>query len=524
MIQNTRVLVIDDEEIVRDSIREILIPNKEDHSNLNDAAFDLFDEIVPTVESEPIKYRPEFTFEEANNGKAGLEKVRVACENEEPYAVIFLDMRMPDWDGLKTCEEIRQIDPKVQIFFITAYSDRSIDEISIRAGYDIGYLSKPFVQEEIIQIATKGVHDWQRLTSLEQLLEIIGRLGVGNDKLKTLLINIFHQVSDYIGTDYAILGRLNDDNIFEEIAKIGVGIDRMQIKKLLEKISQIDPNQQNKIDTIDGILVCRMEQYYIFTVPFKRDFLNQEKMYLIHLFIENAIRAIKNAELSEELVQREKLSAIGQAITMVMHDIKNPIGAVQSIVELLKDEPEDVENVLELATMIQESTEYAMDIITDVRDYINNANLIRTEINLSSYLKGILEEVNQNNKEKKVELRLETPSELIGRVDSKKMKRVVVNLVNNAIEAMESHEVTDPVVWIKGRQEVGLIELQIKDNGPGIPEEIQSKIFDPFVTSGKVNGTGLGLAIVKQIIQAHHGKIEIESDDTGATFHISLPQ
>ncbi|MEL6730833.1 MAG: response regulator, partial [Bacteroidota bacterium] len=149
-MDNTRVLIVDDEEIVRDSIREILLPRQKNHEALNEAAMDLFDEISPVIEEKTTGLHPNFSFDEANNGKAGLMKVKSALEAEKPYAVIFLDMRMPGWDGLKTCVEIRKIDPKAQIFFITAYTDRSIDEIIQLAGGDVGYLSKPFVHEEII--------------------------------------------------------------------------------------------------------------------------------------------------------------------------------------------------------------------------------------------------------------------------------------------------------------------------------------------------------------------------------------
>lgn len=517
---NTRVLVIDDEEIVRDSIREILHPKEERDSLLENASLDLFDEIEPILAENTHRFHPHFEFDEANNGKAGLEKVIKAVNDGIPYAVIFCDMRMPGWDGLQTCVEIRKVDPKVQIFFVTAFSDRSIEEIIQQAGGDVGYLNKPFIQEEIIQIATKGVYDWHRLTNLERLLEIIGHIGVGNSQLQTLLVNIFHQISDYIGTEYAILGKKNHEEAFEEIAKIGLGDERINIERLLEKVNSF---ALTNIEMIEGVLVCQIESYYVLVVPDHGEWFNQEKAYLLHLFIENAVRAIKNAELNEQLVQKEKLSAIGQAISMVMHDIKNPIGGIQSTVELIQEDPEDPQQVIELSEMIYDASEEAMGIISDVHDFVKNANLKMEQVDFSTYLNEVIEEVHRNRKNPQVNIQLETPPELLGHVDPKKIKRVVVNLVNNAIEAMETYGTDEPTVWVKGQKMENKIALSIQDNGPGIPKGIQQVLFDPFVTKGKASGTGLGLAIVKQIIEAHNGEIAVDSNEAGATFNITLP-
>lgn len=521
VMHNTRVLVIDDEEIVRDSIREILTPKEDDHSSsLADAALDLFDEIEPIVADQLHRFHPIFEFDETNNGKSGLEKVKKAIQEEFPYAVIFCDMRMPGWDGLQTCVEIRKVDPKVQIFFVTAFTDHSVEEIVKQAGGDVGYLSKPFIHEEIIQIATKGVYDWHRLTSLERLLEIIGQIGVGNSQLKTLLVNIFHQISDYIGTEYALLGRIVEEKEFEEIARIGLGKNRLHIDKLLEKVKS---SSLTNIEMIEGVLVCQIESYYVLVVPDNGEWFNQEKAYLLHLFIENAVRAIKNAELNEKLIQQEKLSAVGQAIGMVMHDIKNPIGGIQSTVELIQEDLEDPEQILELSEMIYDATEQAMEIVSDVRDFIRNAKLNLEKVDLSTYLNDIIQEVHHNRKSSQVNIRLETPPELLGSVDPKKMKRVVINLVNNAIEAMESSGTDEPTVWVKGQKMEDMISLSIIDNGPGIPPSIQDDLFEPFVTEGKATGTGLGLAIVKQIIEAHEGNIAVNSTRAGSTFEITLP-
>lgn len=520
-MNNTRILIIDDEEIVRDSIREVLLPRKHDDNALMEAAFDLFDEGESVIVADPTRNRLAFQLDESNNGQAGLQKVTQAIEKGKPYAMIFLDMRMPGWDGLKTCVEIRKVDPKVQIFFVTAFTDHSIDEIISLAGGDVGYLSKPFSHEEILQIANKGIYDWHRLTNLEQLLDLISHIRIGDIQLNTLLVNILHQIADYVGTDCALLGKLNDSGTFEVVSRIGAVEDRFQLDRLGNWLPQ---QEMDKIKIVENVLVCPMEQYCILAVPANGILINQEKAYLLRIFVENAVRAIKNAKLNEQLLQKEKLSAVGQAIGMVMHDIKTPIAQIQSLTELIQMDAGDAENTLELSADILSAVEHASDIIHDVNDFVKNAQLVKVPIQLPLYLHEIVEELSRGTDSAGVEIALDTPPVLLGSGDPKKLKRVIINLINNAVEAMESKGIESPKVLIHARLIDGFIELVISDNGPGIPEKIRLQLFEPFVTSGKANGTGLGLAIVKQIIEAHGGQITVDAPKAGAQFTILLPQ
>ena len=108
---NTSVLVIDDEEMVRDNIEEILTPRKvsaESHS-VDLAASILFDTVVQPVVAPRTSNIPNFIVHKASNGMEGVDLVKKSVKNGKPYAVIFLDMRMPGWDGMETAEQIRTI-------------------------------------------------------------------------------------------------------------------------------------------------------------------------------------------------------------------------------------------------------------------------------------------------------------------------------------------------------------------------------------------------------------------------------
>jgi signal transduction histidine kinase len=106
-------------------------------------------------------------------------------------------------------------------------------------------------------------------------------------------------------------------------------------------------------------------------------------------------------------------------------------------------------------------------------------------------------------------------------LDKERIWRVIMNLVNNAKEALPSGGKIEIELMVSADK----AEFSIKDNGSGIPEEIRETLFEPFVTKGKTNGTGLGLTIAKRIIEAHHGEISFATQTgQGTTFFVTLPR
>ncbi len=161
---NTRILVIDDEETIRDSFREILLPRKRSIQALEAASAGLFDDDDNIISSSISRSSSLFDFEleETANGQDALVLVQKALAEDRPFAAIFVDMRMPGWDGLKTVQHIRKFDERAEIIFVTAYSDYSIDDVVEKAGSNVSYHCKPFSVEEIRQIATKAVYEWNK--------------------------------------------------------------------------------------------------------------------------------------------------------------------------------------------------------------------------------------------------------------------------------------------------------------------------------------------------------------------------
>lgn len=514
---NTRVLVIDDEEMVRDNIEEILVPRVKSNELVDNAANILFDE-----EELPIEHRssniPKFTVEKASNGTEGLEMVRKSIELGIPYAVIFLDMRMPGWDGLETATKIREIETKAEIIFVTAYSDTSIEDIVSKAGQNVGYHCKPYASEEIIQLATKATDDYNKLRNLEQLIDAISNINISENHLNPLLKNILDQLAAYSQTDTALLGKMHKDGSYEKIFSIGSMEEKVNPSLLQKTIDQIFLNSTENLIQSNEIIFAKLEDYVVFAALKKGTQLKTEKLYLLKLFVQNAAKAIRNAELQVKLLEKEKLSAAGKAISMLMHDLRSPIKNIPIITEFMREDG----IVSEWLPALNKSAEQASEMLDDFMDFIREAPVTKSALNLKELVSEAIElsVVAKEFKELTIQLDVNIPKEI--QCDKSKFKRLIINLVNNAAEVLQDKKIPNPTIQISSSIEDQFALIQIRDNGPGIPEILSKTLFDPFVTQGKSGGTGLGLAIVKQFVVAHGGTIKVENDH-GAVFSIRLP-
>jgi two-component system NtrC family sensor kinase len=515
---NTSVLVIDDEEMVRDNIEDILVPRgiSQEQYDISNAVNILFD-APATLLAPRTRNIPVFTVDKASNGMEGIQKVRKAIEQGRPYAVIFLDMRMPGINGLETAIEIRKYDIKAEIVFITAYSDCSIEEIVEQAGQNVGYHCKPYASEEIIQIATKAVTDYNKLRNLEKLIESISSIGLNHNQLNSLLKNILDQLACSLESDMALLGKLHDGFVYEKVLSIGAFEEKINLEELIARVKNT-PIERDEVIQIDELVLARMENYSVFAILKKHERLKTEKMYMLKLFVQNAAQAIRNAELNEKLIQKEKLSAVGQVLAMVMHDLRSPIKNIKLITGLMRDEGQTGEMV----DLIDESAEQASKIFDDFLDFVKDTKITKVSVNIDKIVSEAIKQAEARTGIEHITIIKNIPDTLVVPGDESKLRGTIINLVNNAIDVLHDRQIINGVISISARVEGKEATLNITDNGPGIPPEISETLFEPFVTRGKRNGTGLGLSIVKQFIIGHGGKIAVYNNN-GATFTITLP-
>lgn len=242
---------------------------------------------------------------------------------------------------------------------------------------------------------------------------------------------------------------------------------------------------------------------------------------MLDLLAQKVSRAFELHSLRESLLKQERLSAIGQMMSTVAHDIRSPVSIINGFVDLMEDESTTSSERGEFAEIIRDEIKSTINMITEVLDFAKGkTSILPRKAGVRSIVKHFRTRLEQMCRERDTKLTIEEASKQIVYVDEEKINRVFYNISKNALEAMGN----GGELCFRVYDENDMVVFQFTDNGPGIPGEIRDRLFDSFVTSGKKSGTGLGLAIVKKIIEEHNGRILIESpEEGGACFRIKLP-
>jgi signal transduction histidine kinase len=221
-------------------------------------------------------------------------------------------------------------------------------------------------------------------------------------------------------------------------------------------------------------------------------------------------------ERTRELRQAERLAAVGETAAMVGHDLRNPLQGITGAVHLLKDESLTAEERREMLQLIQNSVEYSDGIVRDLLEYSTEIELKLTETTPKSIIAEALRAVRVPDETAIHDLSEEHPRI---EVDRGRMRRVLVNLFENAIDAMP----LGGTLTIGSKQSEGDVEIIVSDNGSGMPESVMKNLWKPLQTT-KSKGMGLGLAICKRIVDAHGGTIIVKSKaGEGTTVTLQLP-
>jgi len=262
----------------------------------------------------------------------------------------------------------------------------------------------------------------------------------------------------------------------------------------------------------------------------------EEDLELLMLFANHAAIAIENerraegleqivAERTKELIEAqdrllkaERLAAIGETAAMVGHDLRNPLQAISAGTYVLKKEMSSTagEKTREMLEVIEDSVAYSDRIVRDLLEYSQDLELELTEATPKLIATDAIRQVEIP---KNIVISDLTSDEPEIRVDSTKIRRVFVNLIEDAVDAMPD----GGKLTIESNISDNFLVLRFADTGPGIPEAILHDLWKPLVTT-KPKGIGLGLAICKRIAEAHGGSITVQSKvGEGTTFTLRLP-
>jgi two-component system, LuxR family, sensor kinase FixL len=238
--------------------------------------------------------------------------------------------------------------------------------------------------------------------------------------------------------------------------------------------------------------------------------------------------ARRTRELQNELLHVSRLSAMGQMTAALAHELNQPLTAILNYVTaarrtLAGGDGAQIARATEFIDKAASQTTRAGQIIRQLREFVEKRETARTKQNLNNLVEeaitlGFVGAADAGIKVHK-ELDASVPPVLIDKIQ---MEQVLLNLIRNSIEAMQS--VGRRELTIKtSRVDPDRVEFALSDTGPGLPPEIVSRLFQPFVTT-KEKGMGIGLSICQSIVEAHGGRIwATANQDKGATFHVTLP-
>ncbi len=239
----------------------------------------------------------------------------------------------------------------------------------------------------------------------------------------------------------------------------------------------------------------------------------------------NLMDVSERKKIGEQLRRAEKLSALGQLIAGVAHELNNPLAVVIGYSQLLAEksglDKETVDNI----QRIHHESARASRIVRDLLSFARPSEPQKKAVNINRLVASVLETQEANLQAAGIQLEQRLASDLSTTMaDPGQIEQVLVNLIGNAIHVLG--ERPDPRVLTIRTEEAGnYIRMIVADNGPGIPRDIIGRIFDPFFTTKPLGkGTGLGLTISNTIVQEHRGRILAENQPAGgAKFTVDLP-
>jgi signal transduction histidine kinase len=224
----------------------------------------------------------------------------------------------------------------------------------------------------------------------------------------------------------------------------------------------------------------------------------------------------------QELLDAERLATIGRMASSVSHDLRHSLAAIVANAEFLCESRLSTDQREELYQEIRIAVNQMTELIDSLLEFSRTReSLRRTYGSVKESADRVVQAVRTHPRFHPVRIVVRQEGNSTGWFDTKKLERVLYNLLLNACEAISGE---DGRITIDLREVLGGLQIRVSDNGRGIPESIRGKLFEPFTSYGKENGTGLGLTVVQKIVQDHGGDVVVEkTSEEGTIFRITLP-
>ena len=297
----------------------------------------------------------------------------------------------------------------------------------------------------------------------------------------------------------------------------------LHLRSLSQSVASGDLDQESGLERTDeiGELADAFDQM--------TENLRQRTAEAERLYAETAQRNIELAainqrlqETQQQLVQSEKLAAVGLLTAGIVHDVKNPLTVIKGTAELLQEDDSHSPEMRKALSLIREGAVKANKIVSDLLTFARQAPPELKPQDLRETVQAAMRLTTYLTRQAQVRMSAELPEQAVITVyDSQQIEQVFINLITNAIQATQEHG----TLRIRLAQDDHYAAAAFEDTGSGIPPENLHRIFDPFFTTKPAGqGTGLGLSVSYGIIASHGGRIEVSSEvGNGSTFTVYLP-
>lgn len=538
MESNRRVLIVDDQEDLRQQVARILEP-KPGSSNTSS--------LIEQIRSKISKNKTtastgsvdiEYAVDTVGQGRDAYEMVKDSFSDHRPYALMFLDMRMPPgWDGLETAQRIRAIDKEIQIVIMTAYADHEQREIAEKIGEPdkLLYIKKPFHPEEIRQLAMAMTEKWNMNRREKDRLILTNRLMRENSILSRhrfknlkesyrMVLDAFVSFLDARCGSLVLKGEPD-----ESVAATNLDDGKRMLKSMpneFSNASQIMFSEKEGAayfpitsDNFDGYVYIEGKNL-LYSFEQLRSFLD--------ILIETAREVLTNAYLHQQQSVEKQLAAVGLATGKISSRFRDAVVQIQALTEEFPkaDTPQARDD---LAAKINQVTDTIVRLTDEIGIFSDDqSRTLQIEKNkvkemVADALTPFEDLLGMTN----IQVEVETADDLVISCDKKAIENIMRNLITNSIEAVNRHnpeikELKISASYLNSFRNA--VSISIKDNGGGIDEEIIGRVYEPFVSIIPDEKNGLGVTLAKQLIDRHNGKLVYSTEpNVGTEFQIVLP-
>ncbi len=223
-----------------------------------------------------------------------------------------------------------------------------------------------------------------------------------------------------------------------------------------------------------------------------------------------------------ELLDAERLATIGRMASSISHDLRHSLAAVMANAEFLCESKLTPAQREDLYTEIRIAVNQMTDLIESLLEFSRTRQSLRPSYgDVREVIDHAIQALKAHPEYQRIRVRISCEGSSEGWFDFKKLERAILNLLLNACEVVPQER---GCIDVELRRTEDTLEVRVTDNGPGVPEAVRDRLFDPFVSHGKENGTGMGLTVVQKIVQDHGGDVALEqTSPAGTTFRIHLP-